>query len=415
MRAKRYAASSRRPRNGASRWWWPLWISTPRSIMSGTTQWQSYWLHKVPPHIRLAWLRQQCLCTGAVSANGATSLPFVRTRALPQGNSASPHVFNQLLREPLQKLVQKWKAAGKPLDWFDGEDLAGLLLWADNVWVYADSWSKLQKRTRSIERVLRRLGLTFGTSSLQVLRGADAPMGTSSLSDGRPFAEVAQMAVLGVLLDGSGRGVVSAAHRRKLAQGVLFKKASLLKSPLLPAAQRISLAYETVVSSFLHGSGGLGVSVGIADECVHLERFIARHCLRIQKREGEGFLDFGKRTKHTHRAAWAKYGFEPIFDMLIRRHFGWCGHVARQDSSSFVLPGIWNWRNVLWWRMAQAAATSHHSGVSHIKFSWVEPTEGRVASVLARIGERSQQIPMFGTHTRLEHFKRRLDITSKLA
>ncbi len=62
------------------------------------------WLHQCPAHIRYAWLRQQTNCTGEVSANGATSIPFVRAKALPQGGSASPHIFNAMLHAPFGKI-----------------------------------------------------------------------------------------------------------------------------------------------------------------------------------------------------------------------------------------------------------------------------------------------------------------------
>ena len=103
------------------------------------------------------------------------------------------------------------------VEWVDDPLLrfTSLLIWADNVFVLADSWDKLQRRVRRVEELFGQLALRFSTSSLELVASVAARQlrdqarsstdtgwqGPVRLSDGREFREPPQMVALGVALD----------------------------------------------------------------------------------------------------------------------------------------------------------------------------------------------------------------------
>ena len=112
----------------------------------------------------------------------------------------------------------------------------GLLVWADNLYVWADDWTNLQRRVQGLDRQLRKCGFCSGEDSLVVMRNVFVPVGTCELQNGFVFKEVGNIISLGVCLDKQGHSLISALHRRACALAVLRRHAGIPWSALLASA-----------------------------------------------------------------------------------------------------------------------------------------------------------------------------------
>ncbi len=106
------------------------------------------------------------------------------------------------------------------LPWLAQDAGPGLLAWADNFYIYADTPEKLQTSCFSLLARLAMLGLSFGTYGLVVLRNRYSRDSPIVLDDGRLLVDVQELVALGVLLDYRWHTDKPARHRKLRAVAV---------------------------------------------------------------------------------------------------------------------------------------------------------------------------------------------------
>lgn len=78
-----------------------------------------------------------------------------------------------------------------------------MLVFADNFYVFADCYAKLQHRCSALATVADECGIPFSNSSLDMVVN-DTPPSHMVLSDGRTPVRKSQIKTLGVRVDGRG-------------------------------------------------------------------------------------------------------------------------------------------------------------------------------------------------------------------
>jgi hypothetical protein len=121
--------------------------------------------NQVPAGLRWTFLREHSAAMGHVVGAGGVSHDMERARSIPQRGSASPPLFNALIFEALRTFVPRWRRKRPPLPWMhlvedtEDEGLEGILVWTDNIWVFADEAAFLQERLRHIAARFQNTGL----------------------------------------------------------------------------------------------------------------------------------------------------------------------------------------------------------------------------------------------------------------
>lgn len=158
-----------------------------------------------PAVLVAAWVRDRVGAIVRVYLGPLVTEPIPLRGGCRQLSLATPFLWNQLLAGPLEGVVSRWKERGTDLVWAPDLGDVALLVWADNVFVFASSWADVRVRVSDVSRAIRELGLRFSDSSLEVLATSQVGAGVLEISDtGQSFSEVQVLRVLGIGLDAKG-------------------------------------------------------------------------------------------------------------------------------------------------------------------------------------------------------------------
>ena len=105
------------------------------------------------------------------------------------------------MADALREVVDGWREPG--LAWCE-EWHWHMLCWADNLWVVADSWEKMERRISDITEALYAAGMRWSPSSLEVMANPVAQGRRSLFAKGMPVQERKWLNVLGIRLDEKG-------------------------------------------------------------------------------------------------------------------------------------------------------------------------------------------------------------------
>ena len=108
----------------------------------------------------------------SIPGDGETDI-FEFSRGGKQGGVETPDEFNMLMDDAMDRLVWQWHIADFGFKLDDGSAITHLV-WADNVWLVAESPATLQKMVEDLTQAVVSIGLIWKASSLQVMAGGSA-------------------------------------------------------------------------------------------------------------------------------------------------------------------------------------------------------------------------------------------------
>ena len=281
-----------------------------------------------------------------------------------QGSTETPWTWNALLDFLLAPTIQRWISDSLGFCLHDGLLNLSHAIWADDLTWVATSWGEAQSMSQDLTSAFGAGYLSWEPDSLALIaspaaREAMAEMGalgflTTEGLDGTcfTFALVSQMPLLGVLLDGQGSINTSLEHRITASQAHFHARKAQLCCKLVPLPKRLARLYATVIQSLLWGSGGWALTRGLLRRLEAVEMSFLRRMLQLPRREGEGFVQYQKRSASVARDMLRKYNVESVAVRALKAKHGWAGHLARAPPSS-PLGRLLRFRTLTWWKDAQ--------------------------------------------------------------
>jgi hypothetical protein len=222
-----------------------------------------------PPVLVFAAIRELANLTAVplLAAAEAQPVPFAGG---PQGRPRVPSAWSHILAWILEPEVRAWQAdaeEGRPsIFWCPEWQAFSLQVWADNLFLVADSVQLAASRARAVEARLAAFGIGLGSDSLEILVNEAARshrLGAElQLRAGR-LVEVEQLRVLGVLLDRTGSTPTQIRHRLRVAVAIWQRWKHVLCSRA-PFAKRLAKLDQAVGGSALFGAGAWALSAATA-------------------------------------------------------------------------------------------------------------------------------------------------------
>jgi hypothetical protein len=349
---------------------------------------------RAPHCLAFAAMRELSNLLAEPTLAGATAAPLPFAGG-PQGRPRVPSSWSHILVFILAPLVEQWSneaAEGEPsLFWSPEWQESTLLVWADNIFILADSPQKGALRARQVEQHLNRWGIQLGGDSLEWLVNEAAQpykAGAETRLRAARLREVEELRVLGVMLDSRGSTETQVRHRLRTAAATWTRWKPLLCDPRVPLHIRLAKLDTTVGASALFGSGSWALTVGIARTLRIASNKWARFMLG-RKPEERTWLEHVKicntRVDRTRRI----FQIPEWSQRALRAVHGWHGHLARGWLQSSGLLDVesdnppcqalswlaWQWRSESWWRAIQAM----RPGEDEVDRNTVHPRRGAAA------------------------------------
>ena len=272
------------------------------------------------------------------------------------------------------------------IEWGEGslQDL-DVLLWADNFFISASNVPAAQARIDCLWLAAEQLGFSFGSESLELITNIQGEQGLA-LPDQRPFKKVESLPCLGVQIDAEGSSATASNMRFAEGTKMWHKCRGLLCDRRQPLRLRLQKLDSTVLASILHGSGGWSPTKGIAQKLQRAEQRALREMLCGRKLPEEEWNTWILRCSWAIRRVRARFKRRTWAHQWLRRHWGWLGHVGRQQEELRWSPvaEAMAWRDLHSWRTNQAAALDANrmrpeEGAHPVRGGWRKSVEEEVA------------------------------------
>ena len=99
--------------------------------------------------------------------------PWEYTRGGREGGVDTPSLFNLIMEERMENIVEGWQARGQgfPLDDFRGvvANTISHAVWADNVWLISDTREGVLSMFREVTESIEEAGFEWKPSSLEMM------------------------------------------------------------------------------------------------------------------------------------------------------------------------------------------------------------------------------------------------------
>ena len=316
----------------------------------------------VPAHVLLAYAH--IFATSATLQWGDLqgSNPIVLTRGCTQGDPSSPALFALLTSAILQPVHARWVSDGL-ISWgdlvWDTELLVlGLLLYADDILLLASSLPALLRQIKDIEEALLLVGLHLSHEKTVVainacwaqVWGGQIPLQQAVLQG------QSTLSFLGSLVPMHGRWDDAVQANLRKAERAMWQSASQLRLKHLGLARRLKLLQHLVLSVLLYACEPWILSKHLAQQ---IERFHLRaihFVLQTQRRSGETWVHWYRRSVRVARAMRRKYMQRPWLSLLLARQHRWWLRIRKGMS---IPSQVLQWRSLEWWRLAQVMSVRH--------------------------------------------------------
>jgi len=279
-----------------------------------------------------------------------------------QGGSTTPRAWNHIMACVVDDVDTALEGQPRALWWAAELETMAILVWADNVYILADSKEILQTRVSAVVAAADRWRLRGGGSSLEVLMSKkfveESGEGEMRLEGaaGQFFKVVQRMEVLGITVDTRGDPNVAREGRNAAAMKVWWSQRPLLLAGAVPLARRLRRWYDTVGASLLFGSGGWAPSKRTCDRLVLRELFHLREVTGLRRLPSEQWGAWMQRSAKAVHVARASAGLLSLGHLFLCRYHSWMGHVARACDEGRWSPAccVLGWRSLEWWRQVQS-------------------------------------------------------------
>ena len=298
--------------------------------------------------------------------------PVSFNKCAKQGGVESSFEWNQLMFNCLVVLDPLWKASGYGIN-LDGR-LWTHAVWADNVWLFANSAEHLTLMIRRLTDVFNSWCLNWKLDSLcYMVSSADAEHGDLQvLCNDVIYAipRVDSMPVLGCLFDRKGDTTVALNHRIAKAEKAYWADKIAMKSKSLALHLRLRRYSERVVPRVLHGCGSWAWSRGVCQQLAVWENKILRWIVGFARQTDECWLKWFRRTTKNAKRLYSKYGFTSLTTRVLREIHRTAGMLRQPDAERFhgsnstviLLSEAIQWRDTWWWHQQQCVMTGSGSG-----------------------------------------------------
>ena len=196
-------------------------------------------------------------CTARISIPGAgSSDDFPLERGGKQGGVETPDLFNILMEQIVSPLVSSWNGRGFGVFLDAGTPGITHALWADNIFLLAASVDQFRIMSQELTTAIYEHTLAWKECSLQMLCPGDTEMDVLVYTkDGASlqFKQVAEMSVLGIMLDRVGSSRLSLDHRLLRGEANFWAQSRKLCGPASFAA-KMKAWHAGPSTSALHGA-----------------------------------------------------------------------------------------------------------------------------------------------------------------
>jgi len=268
-----------------------------------------------------------------------------------QGGVETPKLWVALLMFLMGPLIPTWIARSLGYLPRGSTDMLTHLLWADNVFLFANSLENLKTMIVEVTAVIHSAGMDWKPTSLEFLKGAETtssadqtPLFTFAYDESiLPFEEKQEIKALGVLFDRRGDTSASIEHRITCASRLFFIHFQKLGSREASIASRLIAFYKSAPVSAIYGAEGWALNKERCKRLYGWEQARLRQIFHMRRAEQEDHRGFRERTAFLlrrwrrqlghqglhHRALWAVFNFAwklrhppadalPIYNSLVK-------------------------------------------------------------------------------------------------
>jgi hypothetical protein len=282
-----------------------------------------------------------------------------------QGGRDTPLLWNVFLHWVIKDLVQGWEE--RNLCWYLPPDETGaprlnVLIWADDILLFANSKVELALKIRELAVVLRCHRLDIKPDSLEWMTGVNQQFyDRGDIVCNLPSKPLCvkykeSMNILGILLDARAKCEPCWKFRHREAVVHWMSRREQLMRRGVPMRARITRWMATVAKTLLWGAGAW--SLNFSDICslnaFQLGCFRSMSCRK--PRPGEEYEAFVRRLTHWIRAKLTEWDVELVGHIALRLQHSWAGHAARLENNHFLhdllrfVPRTSRGRRALWGR-----------------------------------------------------------------
>ena len=234
-----------------------------------------------------------------------------------------------------RKLGYPLGTVGSPNDW----NLTNMM-WADNVYVFANTDQQLSVMIKEMTIALRRYGFQWKQESLMYMNTVSPEANGNLIIDTleQPIAltHVQAMDVLGVRIDKRFKEHDDIHHRWELAEKTFWCDKSYYYDRTVPLSKKIARFCSRVQACFLYGIEGATVDANSLKFIHTREGGLLSKLLWRSKRRDESWSIFLTRRIRAGRELLRRAGRESLVQRVLRKQWEWAKDVS--DSLCHVLP-----------------------------------------------------------------------------
>ena len=185
-------------------------------------------------------------------------------------------------------------------------------VWADNVWLFSHDAATTQRMAASFTSMLAEHRLFWKPSSLQVMSSIPQNAQSFDLNDGchtMSVQPVESMEILGNIVDRSGNANTLVEHRLVKAMSAFWAQKALYCDKTSSLAKRFERYSSQVVPRAIHGCGGWSWSQSLCQRLHAWEGRNLRRILSSNRRPGEEYIAWIRRTTQHARRLYARMGY----------------------------------------------------------------------------------------------------------
>jgi hypothetical protein len=310
----------------------------------------------VPEHLAAAFIRELMDLSIDVEIPGFADAKGIRgNRGGRQGGTDTTLLWNYLLEFVMDDLVRRWNESGTGFQ-FENGALVNHLIWADNIYLIANSVSQLAQMFKDLTKKIYTGKMRWKTTELSYITGSNHP-GCDDLNQELPDGTKAtikykeEMEVLGVNLDKRGSTHASMNHRLTKAEGCYGGMVHLLKDPGAPARDRLDAWSKGPVSSATYGAGGWQLSGHNLHDLRRWENKHIRGIMKYKPKQDEGRQMYFQRTNGMINRLLVKSKINPIYIRVLRQLHTWAKTWwnFKQDDGKQPLKDYMNTRPAADW------------------------------------------------------------------
>lgn len=265
---------------------------------------------------------------------------FNLNRCFTQGSVEGPQMWKLIIYFLLSNLVPLWQESGWGFTLNDYVSASGEfcssprkithLVWADNIWILADTFPMMEAMVCSLTRYINYYGLVWKEKSLKTMStriGGTTDLQLATLDENLEPTEmmilaVNELKVLGTKIDEKGDTASAYLYRLEMAEIAFKANHHIICCKGAGLRARFAEYVKRVVPVLLHGSGGWAWSEalrlkirGFEGRCV--TRIVGSHT----NKEGDEFMEWWKQRTAVARGLFEKLGFVIIEERVLAKIF----------------------------------------------------------------------------------------------